>query len=257
MNETARVIVPETLPKREASRLPVAMNPDANPMQMLAIAVQQGADLAKLEKLMDLEQRWQREQARKAFVTALANFKKNPPKVIKDMVNTQYKSKYASLGNLVNTVNIALGEHGLNARWTLQQTENRIKVGCVLTHELGHSEQAELESTPDSSGSKNPLQQIKSTITYLEGATFQAITGVVATNEDDDGNGSGKKPPEAAPAGYDNWSADMEALAEEGSSKLQDAWKNSKDEFRRYAVKFDEQWWNDTKRKASKAKGVA
>jgi hypothetical protein len=37
------------------------------------------------------------------------------------------------------------------------------------------------------------LQQIRSTITYLQNATFQAVTGVISqdANQDDDGNGSG------------------------------------------------------------------
>lgn len=227
----------------------------STPMRMLEIAVSQNADIAKLEKLMDLHQRWETNEARKAYIAALSNFKRNPPKVVKDLTNKQYGSKYSSLANLVNTVNAALGEHGLNARWSLNQSDTRIEVTCVLSHTAGHSESVMLSSPPDTSGSKNQLQQIKSTITYLEGATFQAITGIVATTEgNDDGNGSGKKPPEPVPEGYENWAADMEALAEEGSAKLQESWKNSKDEFRRYAVKFDEQWWNDTKRKASKAK---
>jgi len=42
----------------------------------------------------------------------------------------------------------------------------------------------------DSSGSKNPLQQVKSTVTYLRKATFEAITGIASSNptDDDDGN---------------------------------------------------------------------
>jgi hypothetical protein len=109
-----------------------------------------------------------------------------------------------------------------------------------------------LSSPPDTSGAKNPLQQIKSAITYLEGATFQAITGIVASDEDDDGNGFKPKDPVQAPDGFDNWKADMTALADEGLAKLQEAWSKSSPEFRRHVVKNDEQWWTETKRKASK-----
>lgn len=228
----------------------------STPLRMLEIAVSQNADIAKLEKLMELHQRWEANEARKAFVEALANFKRNPPKVIKDLTNKQYSSKYASLGSLVNTVNAALGEHGLNARWSLSQGD-QIEVTCILSHMMGHSESVSLKSGPDTSGAKNPLQQIKSAITYLEGATFQAITGIVASSEgDDDGNGSGKPPgaPPPAPEGYENWACDMEATAEEGTAKLLAAWEGSKGEFRRYAVKNEAVWWAATKSKASKAK---
>jgi hypothetical protein len=222
------------------------------PMQMVAIAVQQGADIEKIQRLMDLRDRYEASEARKAYVEALANFKRNPPRVLKDRLNSQYKSKYASLGNLVNTVNASLGEHGLNARWSLNQSEKTIEVTCILSHALGHSESVMLSSPPDTSGAKNPLQQIKSAITYLEGATFQAITGIVASDEDDDGNGFQPKAQVQTPDGYDNWKADMTALADEGLPKLQDAWGKSSPEFRRHVVKNDEQWWADTKRKAGK-----
>lgn len=44
----------------------------------------------------------------------------------------------------------------------------------------------------DKSGSKNPLQQLKSTDTYLRKALYSAITGISASNDDadDDGNSS-------------------------------------------------------------------
>ena len=54
-----------------------------------------------------------------------------------------------------------------------------------------------MKGPPDTSGSKNTLQQIKSTITYLEVSTYQAVTGVVAedSNLDDDGNAAVKPKP--------------------------------------------------------------
>jgi hypothetical protein len=55
---------------------------------------------------------------------------------------------------------------------------------------MGHSETVSLSGAPDTSGAKNPLQQIKSTITYLEIATFCGVTGTAsqAASMDDDGN---------------------------------------------------------------------
>lgn len=254
MTEPALLVVGERTNKRDVSRIDSAPVP-SNPMEMLALAAHRGVDMEQLRMFMDLNDRHEKAVAKKAYMEALAAFKKNPPKVIKDLTNTQYKSKYASLGNLVNTVNQALGEHGLNARWSLAQEGNVIKVACILSHTLGHSESVDLQSVPDSSGSKNPLQQIKSTITYLEGATFQAITGIVASNEgDDDGNGSGGKPPQKAtmPEGFENWSLDMEALADEGTTRLQDAWKKAPDAFRRYVVAAEGTWWAQMKSKAAK-----
>ena len=158
------------------------------PMAMLASAVEQGHDLEKIEKLMELESRWKADQAREAYYVALAEFKKVGVTVTKDKHNAQYNSKYTGIGNLVNTVSEAMAPFGLNARWEIDQTGG-IKVTCILSHTLGHSESVPMSGPPDESGKKNPLQQIKSTVTYLESATFQAVTGVVSSDAaDNDGN---------------------------------------------------------------------
>lgn len=227
----------------------------ANPMQLLALAVERGDGIEQLKQLMDLRDRWEATEAKKVYIEAFANFKRNMPDVVKDMLNKQYGSDYSSLANLVNTVNRTLGEYGLNAAWNPVVKGNVVAVTCVLTHVGGHSETVTIEGPPDTSGSKNPLQQIKSSLTYLEGATFQAITGVVArsASKDDDGNAAGKAEVEA-PDGYENWKADMSALSDEGSEKLQAAWKASDGGFRRHVVKHDELWWGEVKRKAAKVK---
>jgi hypothetical protein len=75
-----------------------------------------------------------------------------------------------------------------------------------------------------------------------------------SASRDDDGNGAGKKPEVEAPKGYENWKADMIALADEGLAKLQEVWKASDNGFRRHVVKHDETWWNQAKSKANKVK---
>src|SRR6266404_5315335 len=153
------VAVVEMLPQQQVTEI--------TPMQMLQVAVAQGADLERIQKLMDLQDRWEAKQALHAFNAALAAFKKNPPNIVKDLLNKQYNSWYTSLGNLVNTTNAALGEHGLSASWEIEQGE-LIAVTCVLEHVQGHSRRVRLEGPPDTYGSKNTLQQIRSTLTYLK-----------------------------------------------------------------------------------------
>ena len=170
------------------TQTPVAITP----MEMLNSAITRGDSLDKLERLMDLNDRWEKAQAKKAFIEAKAAFKASAPVITRDKTNTQYKSKYASIGNVVNTINEALSKHGLDADWQFDQS-NGIRVTCILTHVAGHSESVSLVGTPDTSGAKNPLQQIKSTLTYLKLATFEAVTGIATRegNLDDDGNASG------------------------------------------------------------------
>lgn len=183
----------------------VAVRQDAPPAQVREpaqiyslverIMMDKDIPIERANQALEFYQKVEAEQARKAFLEAKAAFKANAPVIIKDKQNSQFNnSAYASIGNVVNTVNEALAKHGLDASWDYDQSD-RIKVTCVLRHVLGHAERVTLTAPPDKSGSKNELQQIKSTITYLRLATYEAATGI-ATKEgaaDDDGNGFSDK----------------------------------------------------------------
>jgi len=169
---------------------------DNSPASMMIAAMSRGMDPDMIERFMELQERYEKNEAKKAYNGAVAAFKENPPQILKDKENSQFKSKYVTLGNLLKTVNPELGKHGLSVSFNIdQETEKSIKVSCILSHRQGHSESVSMSAPPDTSGgnSKNPIQQIKSTITYLRAATFEAVTGLAATdsNLDDDGNGVG------------------------------------------------------------------
>lgn len=166
--------------------------PAANLDLLITMGMERGASIEQMQQLFELKRIWEADEARKAYLVAVAAFKADPPKIIKDKVNKQYNSRYSSIEGMVNSVIPTLSRHGLSHRWNIKQTENGITVTCVLTHILGHSESVSLFGPPDTSGSKNTLQQIKSTVTYLKGATLEAITGLASEdfNKSDDGNGT-------------------------------------------------------------------
>jgi ERF superfamily protein len=171
----------------------LALAPQSDPtMQMIERAVEQGWDVDRLSKLLDLQQRWQANEARIAFEDAMAAFKTEAVIVTRDKVNKQYDSKYTSLGNLVGTVNPALSKHGLSAAWDVDQSVG-VKVTCTLTHRLGHAKSCTITFPPDKSGAKNPLQEIKSALTYGKICTFESVCGLSPSDQsgDDDGNGAG------------------------------------------------------------------
>jgi hypothetical protein len=217
-------------------------------MQLIERAMAAG-NMDLVERFMALQERWEKAQAKKAYVVAFSQFKRNMPDVIKDMTNKQYDSDYSSLANLVNEVSKVMAQYELHHQWDPVVTDNLVTMKCTVTHSGGHSESVTIPGPPDTSGAKNRLQQIKSAITYLEGATFQAITGVVArsASTDDDGNGAGIEPENVkAPTGYDTWKADMEAKAEEGYEPFSTAWKATAKYLREHALKTDAAWRQKT-----------
>lgn len=229
----------------------------STPLRMLEIAVSQNADIAKLEKLMELHQRWEANEARKAFVGAMAQFKAEPMNILKRKdVNIPggAKFKHATLADVVDGVVANLSKYELSHKWITEQDGDAITVTCVITHVAGHSESTQLKAPPDAGPGRNKIQAIGSTITYLQRYTLMAVCGLAAKDMDNDGGSAGKKPPVAEPAGYEKWAADMEAVAEEGRDRLLTVWKASPDNFRSYAATHDAAWWNEIKAKSSKVK---
>ncbi len=162
-----------------------------SPIQAMERAKAAGLDVKEMEDMLALQKDYEANEARKAFHQALAEFKKDPPEVIKDMLNAQYGSDYVSIWNMVNTVTKELGKFDLNTRWDFPISEgNTISCTCIMSHALGHEESVTITGPVDVSGSKNPLQGRKSTRTYLKLETFEAVTGMASAsgNIDDDGN---------------------------------------------------------------------
>lgn len=178
----------------EKQKQEIVSSSPITPMQMLSMAVEQGADLDKLSKLMDLQERWEANEARKAFVVALNAFKADPPTITKNK-HVFYKNKtggttdynHASLDHASEEIGKALSIHGISHRWNVEQLDGgAIRVTCVLTHEKGHCESVPMQSGADQSGGKNSIQAIGSTVTYLQRYTLLAATGMAVKDQDDD-----------------------------------------------------------------------
>jgi len=176
------------------AEIPSAM--ETSPAALMLKAMAGGLDLAKLEQFMLLQEKYEANQARKAYTEAMAAFKKNPPEIEKDK-RVSYKTgagtteyNHASLGNVTQKINSALGEHGLSAAWTTEQSGTNITVTCKITHVMGHFESTSLSAAADTSGRKNAIQALGSTISYLERYTILALTGLATHEMDDDGASS-------------------------------------------------------------------
>lgn len=164
------------------------------PADLLRIAVETGADIDRLERLMALQERWEASQARKSYDEAFAAFKAEAVKIIKNREVTAGPlngKKYAELYAIVNAVTPALSRHGLSSSWKITKDDKDwIEVTCTLKHTGGHTESVSMGGPPDAGGAKNPIQARASTVSYLERYTLKAITGLSEQEDDTDG-GSG------------------------------------------------------------------
>jgi hypothetical protein len=197
-----------------------------NPMSVLQMAIQQGASIENLTKLMELQERWQANEARQAFNASMAQFKANPPQISKNkhvkFGTTEYD--HATLDHVTEKLTQALSAVGISHKWAVEQKDGQIAVTCVLTHQMGHSENTTLSAGADSSGSKNSIQAIGSTVTYLQRYTLLAATGMAA-GADNDGAGADKKE-----MPLDRFSYNMERI--ETADTAQDLLRRYKDAYK-------------------------
>lgn len=212
MNAPARIEI------IEPDRAPRALV--TTPADLLALAVQQGADLDKLERLMALQERWEAGQARKAYNEAFSAFKAEAVRIIKNRNVTAGPlsgKKYAELFAVVNAVTPALSAHGLSAAWSITKDEKDwLEVTCTLKHVGGHTESVSMGGPPDAGGAKNAIQARASTVSYLERYTLKAITGLSEQEDDNDGGGSAPvNEADAEPL------AKLQAAAQRGEKALQ------------------------------------
>ncbi len=158
----------------------------------LVAAVLDGRDIdpEKLDKLLAVQERYEANQAKKAYTKAMADFRTEAPAVRKNAY-VKYKDtnyRHSTLGYALTAINPILGAHGLNPSWHTGQLDGGIiRVTCRLTHSRGHYEETSLQASPDSSGSKNNIQAIGSTVSYLERYTLFSICGLASSDQDDDG----------------------------------------------------------------------
>jgi hypothetical protein len=162
------------------------------PLRVLERMMEKDLTPEVVAKFFELHVQVEKREAEKAFVAAVARFKAAPPEIVKNR-RVKYNTskgdvdyKHATLDRVTTSIGTALAQYGLSAGWRTEQKDGRIRVTCILRHEKGHSEETTLEALPDSSGSKNDIQAIGSTVTYLERYTLLAATGM-ATADDSDG----------------------------------------------------------------------
>ena len=165
------------------------------PMDLITAASNSNASIEQMERLFDLQLRWEENEARKLFNAAFADFKAEGVRLVKTkhvkFSGTEYK--HAELGNICDTVIPLLSKYGLSHSWDVKQESGAISVTCKVSHIAGHSESTTLCGEPDSSGSKNKIQAVGSAVSYLQRYSLLCALGLATNASDDDGNGAGKQ----------------------------------------------------------------
>jgi hypothetical protein len=151
------------------------------PSALLERAVAANAALEVQAQLMAM-------QDRHAFNLAMAAAQAELPIVSKNQKANFGAGKasyeFADLAEITRIVKPILAKHGIRYGFRTINDEKTVMVECVLS--LGiHEETNSLCAPLDFSGSKNPVQALGSTVSYLERYTLSAALGLAAAKDDD------------------------------------------------------------------------
>lgn len=189
----SKLIVPEDRPVKVHQPQTVTT---LTPAEMLSVAVSQGRDLEYVEKLMDLQSRWEAEEARKSYSRAMAAAQAEITVVRKNRINPHTNSRYADISAVYEAIVPVITKHGFSLSFQAEPAlEGFLRIIGTCQHEAGHSRSFPLDVPLDSAGSggkvnKTVVQASGSTITYARRYLTLMIFNV-ATSDDVDGNGAG------------------------------------------------------------------
>ncbi len=227
---------------------PMIPAPDPFMQMVERLAANPDVPVDKLERLLAMQERVLDRNAEAAFNAAFAEMQPEIP-TIAERGKTD-KATYARLEDIIEAVRPILGRHGFSLSHRTEWPDAKtVKVIGILMHREGHSRQSEFLSAADSSGSKNAIQGLGSSVAYGRRYTVKDLLNVVTSDEDDDGQRSGVA---AAPDGYSVWMENMEDVAPEGTARLQVEFQKSPKAFKEYATSKDLPRWRAVKAKAAK-----
>lgn len=211
------------------------------------LALDPSVDVDKLERLIQMKERIDRMNAEASFNAAFAIMQPRIPVIIER--GKTDKGRYAELEDIIEAVRPVLADHGFAlSHRTEWPSATQVRVVGVLMHRDGHHRTSEFLSGADTSGSKNAIQALGSSVSYGRRYTTKDLLCIVTRGEDNDGRTSEKT---LAPDGYVEWLDDLRAVATEGTDALTKAWSESGKDLRAYALKHDAKTWNAIKAKAA------
>ncbi len=188
-----------------------------NPAELIRIAVESGAEVEKLEKLMELQERWDAREAQRAYVAAMAKFQQGCPVIPESKEvrkrNGELLYVFAPLKDIIACIGNWIHECGFMYGWdTAPLDSGGAKVTCIVTHVGGHREQSSVLIPATQGQNTNASQDHGIVITYGKRYSFKDAFGITSGMEDTDGG----KPPE------------VEVVTQEQHSNLVDWATNTK-----------------------------
>lgn len=150
----------------------VAMNPDA------------GIDT--LERLLQMQERVLDREARSAYSRDFAAMQAEIP-TIKERGKGHGSIRYALWEDVNEAIRPVLTKYGFGLSFKTSNADKQITITAILSHRDGHSEETTQSFPHDTSGSKNAIQAVGSSMSYGKRYTAGALLNLTSGEQDTDG----------------------------------------------------------------------
>lgn len=206
------------------------------------LALDPSVDVEKLERLIQMQERIMRHNAKAAFDAAFSKMSAAIPQIDERgrvVVKGTLRSTYARLEDIHEVVKPIMSGFGFAIRHRTEWPEDKanvIRIVGILSHEQGHSEETSFEAPMDRSEYRSDIQSMGSTVSYGRRYTTLDLLNIATRGLDDDGHKAGRPEP---PDGYEEWVFELRATAAKGMKPLDETWAKSKPDFKNFALKHD------------------
>ncbi len=159
-------------------------------------------DIDKMERLIVMQERVEARNAEVAFAADFATMQPNLPAIGMNgqiVHNGKVISEFSDWPNINKAVAPVLAEHGFSLSFKPDKVDGQVAVTAILRHRLGHRDTATLPLPTDTSGAKNQVQAVGSTLTYGKRYCGVLILNLTIEGEDDDGSAAAPKIQHQAP----------------------------------------------------------
>jgi len=224
----------------------LAPRPEAGEFVSLVerLATNPAVDVVKLEKIIELQERILRHNAKAAFDEAFSRMQPEIPEIDEKgqiAVKGVVRSTYAKLEDINRVIKPILKQFGFSIRHRTEWPEDHkgiIRVVGILGHKDGHSEESAFEAPMDRSEFRTDIQSEGSTVSYGRRYTTIDLLNISTRGQDDDGAKSGRPQP---PDGYEDFKITLSSAAEKGLSAVEQTFSKADIRLRNYLTNHDAQ----------------
>jgi hypothetical protein len=168
--------------------------PGLNPQALIAAAIDKGAGIETLERLVQLAKDVRAITAKEAYDEAMSEFQRRCPSIKKNremVIPGRPIYKYSDLAEILKTIAPLEGELGLSHSWRAVKPEkpNAVATICKISHKFGHSEESGPCEIPYTDSNRmNGAQTVGSAKTYAKRYSLEDVLGISAEDDDDAGS---------------------------------------------------------------------